>query len=81
MGNAITTIAYNFRMGTSTAWEIILDVCTAIWEVLSPIHIPVPSEDEWRRTAAEFEEWWNFPNSIGAIYGKHVMIKLWIIVL
>ena len=74
MGGTITTIAYNFRMGVSTAWEIILDVCTAIWEVLFPIHIPVPSEDECKRIAAEFEEWWNCLNCIGAIDGKHVMI-------
>ena len=40
-----------------------------------PIHIPVPSEDEWRRIAAESPEWWNFMNCIGAIDGKHVMIQ------
>ena len=49
MGDAITTIAYNLRMGVSTVWEIILDICTAIWEVLCHIHIHVPSEDEWRK--------------------------------
>ena len=72
MGDAITTIKYKFWIGMSTAWEIILDVCTSIWKVLSPIHIP---EDEWRRIAAEFEEQWTFLNCIGAIDGKHVMIQ------
>ena len=56
VGDAITIIAYNFRIGVSTACKIILDVCTAIWEVLSPIHIPVLSECEWRKIAAEVEE-------------------------
>ena len=60
IGDAITTIAYNFRMGVSTAQKIILDVCTVVWEVLSPIHIPVPSKDEWRRIAAESVELWIF---------------------
>ena len=71
----INIIGIDFRMGMFTVQEIILDVCTEIWEVLSPIHIPVPSEGEWRSTAAEFEEWWNFLNCIGAIDGKHVMIQ------
>ena len=43
-GDAITTIAYNFQMDVSTARQIILDVCTGIWDVLAPIYMPVPSE-------------------------------------
>ena len=74
-GDAITTIAYNFQMGVSTARQIILDVCTAIWDVLAPIYMPVPSEDKWKSTADEFYERWNFPNCIGAIDGKHVVIQ------
>ena len=74
-GDAITTIAYNFWTGVSTARKIILDVCTAIWDVLAPTYIPVPSEDKWKSIADEFYERWNFPNCIGAIDGKHVMIQ------
>ena len=74
-GDAITTIAYNFWMGVSTARQIILDVCTAIWDVLAPIYMPVPSEDKWKSITDEFYERWNFPNCIGAIDGKHVMIQ------
>ena len=73
-GDAITTIAYNFQMGLSTARQIILDVCTAIWDGLPPIYMPVPSEDKWKSIADEFYERWNFPNCIGAIDGRHVMI-------
>ena len=74
-GDAITTIAYNFQMGVSTARQIILDVCIAIWDVLAPIYMPVPSEDKWKSIGDEFYERWNFPNCIGAIDGKHVMIQ------
>ena len=74
-GDVIATIAYNFRMGVSTDRQIILDVCTAIWDVLAPIYMPVPSEDKWKSIADEFYERWNFPNCIGAIDGKHVMIQ------
>ena len=55
-GDAITTIAYNFQMGVSTARKIILDVCTAIWDILAPIYMPVPSEEKWKSIADEFHE-------------------------
>ena len=74
-GDAITTIAYNFRMGVLTARQIILDVCTELWDALASIHMLVPSEVEWESIAEDFFARWNFPNCIGAIDGKHVMIQ------
>ena len=61
--------------GVSTARQIILAVCTAIWDALASIHMPVPSEIEWESIAEDFFARWNFPNCIGAIDGKHVMIQ------
>ena len=74
-GDAITTIAYNFQTGVSSARKIILDVCTAIWDVLALIYMPVPSEDKWKSIADEVYKRWSFPNCVGAIDGKHVMIQ------
>ena len=71
----MTTIVYNFRIGVSTARQIILDVSTAIRDALASIYLPVPSEIEWHSIADEFFLWWNFPNCIGAIDGKHIMIQ------
>ena len=56
IGDAIMTIAYNFWTGVSTARQIILDVCTAIWDVLALIYMPVPSEDKWKSIADELYE-------------------------
>ena len=74
-GYAMTTIAYNFRIGVLMARQIILGVCTAIWDALVSIHLPVPSEVEWHSIADDFFTRWNFPNSLGAIEGKHIMIQ------
>ena len=74
-GDAVTTIPYNFWTGVSTARKIILDVCMAIWDVLAPMYMPVPSEDKWKSIEDDFYERWNFPNCIGDTDGKHVMIQ------
>ena len=67
--------AYNFRIGVLTARQRILDVCTAIWDALASIYMPVPSKVEWHTIADDFFTRWNFPNCIGAIDGKHIMIQ------
>lgn len=37
--------------------------------------MPTPTEDDWRRIASEFWNIWNFPNCLGALDGKHVVIQ------
>ena len=74
-GNSITTIAYNFRLGISTVWNIIHDICCAIWDVLSPICMPLPTEEQWKCIADDLYTKWNIPNCLGVIYGKHVNIQ------
>ncbi|XP_015374372.1 PREDICTED: uncharacterized protein LOC107169215 [Diuraphis noxia] len=37
--------------------------------------MPMPKEDDWKTISNEFWEIWNFPNCIGALDGKHVVIE------
>lgn len=37
--------------------------------------MPVPTEEMWKKIANDFHQLWNFPNCIGALDGKHVMIQ------
>ncbi|XP_031332700.1 protein ALP1-like [Photinus pyralis] len=37
--------------------------------------MPNPTEDSWKKIAEEFWNVWNFPNCIGALDGKHVVIQ------
>lgn len=62
-------------MGTSTVSNIVTEVCEAIWKVMQPIYIPVPSLQAWEQISEAFYTIWGFPNCLGSIDGKHVTIK------
>ena len=75
MGDSFWTLHIRFRRGTSTIAKVIYDVCDAIWEVMHPLYMAPPQEDDWKQIEHRFSTRWNFPNCIGAIDGKHAMIK------
>lgn len=37
--------------------------------------MPTPTEEDWKRISNEFWNIWNFPNCLGALDGKHVVIQ------
>ncbi|EZA46416.1 hypothetical protein X777_00182, partial [Ooceraea biroi] len=75
-GDSVITTALLFRIGKSTVYSIIPEVCNAIWEVLQVTYLRCPqNENEWIKIAEEFNMLWNFPNYIGAIDGKHCRIQ------
>ena len=49
--------------------------CDVLWETLKYTYMPVPNEELWKTTALRFSEKWNFPNCIGALDGKHIVIQ------
>ncbi|KAM6926036.1 uncharacterized protein PEZ65_009648 [Lycodopsis pacificus] len=74
-GDSFRTIANSFRVGVSTVSSIVPDVATAIWDCLVEEFMAVPTTEEWRSIAVQFEERWNFPLCCGALDGKHVVLK------
>ena len=59
----------------STVRQIVLETCKVLWDVLAPEEFPKPTMNSWLETATRFDVKWNFPNCVGAIDGKHVMIN------
>lgn len=69
-------MAFQFRLGVTTVANIVAEVCRALWLNLAHGHLAVPSDtDDWRLIAANFQKKWNFPHCLGAIDGKHVVLK------
>ena len=58
----------------STVHNIVIDVCNAIIEQMKEECMPVPTREKWLQISTNFWNLWNFPNCLGAIDGKHVVI-------
>ena len=69
------TISFSYRVGSSTVAGIVGAVSQAIWDCLVEEYMPVPTKQDWRDIAAGFLQRWNFPNCLGSIDGKHVVIQ------
>ena len=75
-GDSQISLSFLFRIGRKTVSSIISETTYAIAEVLRPIYLTCPTTVEhWKTIAADSEELWQFPHSIGAIDGKHIQIE------
>lgn len=74
-GDQILSIALAFRCGESTVRKIIHETCPVIVQVLQPIYLRLPTEEEWKNICAGYLENWNFPHCVGSFNGKHVVIQ------
>ncbi|XP_062387121.1 uncharacterized protein LOC134100772 [Sardina pilchardus] len=73
-GDSFRSIAFSFRVGASTVAGIVQQVCSAIWDCLLADYMPVPDTSDWRKIAMGFQKL-AFPNCLGAMDGKHVVIE------
>jgi len=71
----LQSLSYSYRVGHSTAYKIVGDVCRELFAVLAPQVLELPSRPEqWLALERDFNRLWDFPHCIGAIDGKHVRI-------
>ena len=70
------SLHFQFRISRPAISYIVTEVCEAIPKKLGPSYLKVPSSEQERLPIAkQFEEKWNFPNSPGAIDGKHITLQ------
>ena len=62
-------------MGISTVKVIVEETMDILWDVLSPIHMPIPTADYFMKISEEFYAEWKMPHCIGAVDGRHVRIR------
>jgi len=69
-------MSYEFGVGTSTVSPIVSETCKALWTKLVSLVLPVSNSKNWEESENNFRHKWNFPNCVGAIDGKHVVIQV-----
>ncbi|XP_049962386.1 uncharacterized protein LOC126482349 [Schistocerca serialis cubense] len=74
-GDTQQMIVLSYRVGRSTACRIIRKTCQTLWNVLQPKFLKKPATDDWLSIAYDFHTKWQFPNCVGAIDGKHVVMQ------
>ena len=75
-GESYMYMMYLWRVPHNTISQVVREVCQAIFEEYVADVLPVPTEeDDWRAIADGFMRRWKFPNTIGALDGKHVACK------
>lgn len=71
----MVSLSYSYRIGKSTTSIVIAETCQAIWDVLQSDFLAPPTKEGWKKIASDFSHLWNFPNCVGAIDGKHVVVQ------
>ncbi|XP_018107432.2 putative nuclease HARBI1 [Xenopus laevis] len=75
-GRSFEDLKFSAGISAQALGRIIPETCNAIVEALNAEYLKFPStEVEWKAVAKQFEDYWNFPNCLGAIDGKHVRIQ------
>ncbi|CAK1599878.1 unnamed protein product [Parnassius mnemosyne] len=73
-GESFRSLGFRYRIGFSTIKAIVLDVTIAIWKNLKDIFMPKPTKEKWKQIAKTYSDKWQFPNCVGSLDGKHVML-------
>ena len=75
-GESFHSLEFQFRMSRVTISKIIIEVCQALYEVMAPIYLCTPkTQEEWLKLSEKFEVQWNFPNALGAVDGKRILLQ------
>lgn len=62
------------RIGLSTIYDMLPEVCTAIVEVLQSEYVHFPDKEDWEAIAQGMYDSYGWPNCVGAVDGKHIRI-------
>nr|XP_022910725.1 putative nuclease HARBI1 [Onthophagus taurus] len=74
-GDSFKSLEFLFRVPKNTISKFIPETCEAIHKTLREfIQVPATS-DEWKNVESGFRQRWNFPGCVGALDGKHIVIR------
>ena len=80
-GDSYKTLSFLFRVSPSAVCNIVRETNAVLYDVLQPLVLVPPSEEKWKEIAQEMDDRWQFPNCIGALDGKHVVMQVYYLIL
>jgi len=75
-GDSMISIKYQYYISQTTITNIITETCEELWNILMPVALKIPTCNEWKKIAKDFEINCNFPHCLGAVDGKHVVVQV-----
>lgn len=73
-GEPLRMVSRRFGLGISTCHKIVLEVCSAIKDVLMPKYLQWPDDTSMRTMSDEFKSVSGIPNVVGSMYTTHIPI-------
>ncbi|KAL6534027.1 hypothetical protein OROHE_013860 [Orobanche hederae] len=73
-GEPLRLVSKKFGLGISTCHKLVLEVCSAIRNVLMPKYLRWPDEESVGRIKLQFESISGIPNVVGSMYTTHIPI-------
>ncbi|EEF48052.1 protein ALP1-like [Ricinus communis] len=73
-GEPLRLVSKRFGLGISTCHKLVLEVCSAIRNVLMPRFLQWPDEEKLRMIKSEYEAVSGIPNVGGSMYTTHIPI-------
>ena len=76
-GESFHSLSYQFRISRNAISYVVKQVAEANIAHVGPHFLRTPeTQQEWLEIAEHFQTRWQFPHALGAIDGKHIIIKL-----
>lgn len=70
------SVKYQYYIAQPTISNIIMETCNVLWNILMFIVLKVPTYNDWKSIAENFERKCHFPHCLGAVDGKHVIVQV-----
>ncbi|XP_057308066.1 uncharacterized protein LOC130645955 [Hydractinia symbiolongicarpus] len=75
-GETYKSLSFQFRVSERALSYIVDEVTKTITEYIGKEYMKIPSSlDDWNKISEKFASRWNLPNCIGAIDGKHILVR------
>lgn len=72
-GDSYVSLELHFHISSSTICKIISEVCNAIIRTIGKNFMKLPTTSQrWLEISDQFSTKWQFPNTLGAMDGKHI---------